>query len=208
MSETDQPRPDLDAAMDAVLPSLSAVGDERTAASLRRTRATLADGRGRLRSGWTASPWRWALPAAVALAVALIAVSAWWPKTPAGDGPRVVAKAPAPTSEPLSPAPSTIAPERLATAESGAARPVRRHSVRVEATSTMPTTPESPRPDPLVALVRAVQEIPEEAWNESVARASAPIGVAELSVASIEVAPLVTPPIADALPSPPVQGEP
>ena len=77
MSETDQPRPDLDAAIDAVLPSLTAVSGEAHAASLRRTRLALADGRERLRSGWPASPWRWALPPAVALAVALIAVSAW-----------------------------------------------------------------------------------------------------------------------------------
>ncbi len=109
-TQDDQPRPDLDAALDAVLPTLSAVGDERTAASLRRTRLALADQRGRLRSGWTASPWRWALPAAVALTVALIAVSAWLSRTPGGDGPRVVVTVPSPTSAPLSPAPSTAAP--------------------------------------------------------------------------------------------------
>ena len=116
-TQDDQPRPDLDAALDAVLPTLSAVGDERAAASLRRTRLALADERGRLRGGWTASPWRWALPAAVALTVALIAVSAWLPRTPGGDGPRVVVTAPSPTSAPLSPAPSTVAPERVASAE-------------------------------------------------------------------------------------------
>ena len=118
----------------------------------------LADGRGRLRSGWTASPWRWALPAAVALTVALIAVSAWLSKTPAGDGPRVVVTAPAPTSAPLSP--------RL---------PRSRRTGRGAA--TVVPTPDAPRcsshrdlgrpnerrisvPDPLVALVRAVEGNP------------------------------------------------
>jgi len=208
VSETDQPRPDLDAAMDAVLPSLSAVGDERTAASLRRTRATLADGRGRLRSGWTASPWRWALPAAVALAVALIAVSGWWPKTPAGDGPRVVVTAPAATSAPLSPASSTVAPERVASAATGPGPSGRRHSVPVQATSAMPTTPESSRPDPLIALVRAVQRIPEDAWQRSAALAAEPAAVLDASLSPIEVAPLETPPIVDVSVDPLAPGEP
>ena len=41
----DQPRPDLDAAVDAVLPSLTAVSDDAAAASLRRTRVALAEPR-------------------------------------------------------------------------------------------------------------------------------------------------------------------
>ena len=40
--QDDQPRPDLDAAIDAVLPSLTAVSDDATAASLRRTRLALS----------------------------------------------------------------------------------------------------------------------------------------------------------------------
>ena len=45
-TETDQPRPDLDAAVDAMLPWLTAVCDDAAAASLRRTRIALAAGRG------------------------------------------------------------------------------------------------------------------------------------------------------------------
>jgi len=206
-TQDDQPRPDLDAALDAVLPTLSAVGDERTAASLRRTRLALADQRGRLRSGWTASPWRWALPAAVALTVALIAVSAWLSRTPGGDGPRVVVTVPSPTSAPLSPAPSTAAPSVPAPRQVEPTQVAR--AGRVTATSAPPPIDAPrPRPDPVLVLARALEAIPESAWDEAMARATAPIGVAELSVAPIVVAPLVTPPIADAPPAPPIQGEP
>jgi hypothetical protein len=212
VSENDQPRPDLDAAIDAVLPSLVAVSDEAHAASLRRTRLALADGRERLRSGWATSPWRWALPAAIAVAVALIALSAWWPKPPAGDGARVVVTAPAPpsrrTSVPLSPAPSPVAPERVASAEPVARRPERRRSVPVQATSAVPTTRESSRPDPLIALVRAVQRIPEDAWQRSTARAAEPAAVLDASLSPIVVAPLEMPPIADLSVDPLAPGEP
>ena len=208
MTENDQPRPDLDAAVDAVLPSLSAVGDERTAASLRRTRMTLADERGRLRSGWTASPWRWALPAAVALTVALMAVSAWLSKTPALPVPRVVLRVPTAPAAPLPPASSTVAAKRVASAEPGARRPDRRSSVPVQATSAVPTTPESSRPDPLIALVRAMQQIPEDAWQASVARSNDPLATPDVPVDSIVIVPLDTPSLGDQTAEPLAPGEP
>ena len=77
--------------------------------------------------------------------------------------------------------------------------PGRRRSVPVQATSAVPTTPESSRPDPLVALVRAVQQIPGgRLAAQHGARRSSPYPSPKSSVAPIDVAPLDTPPIADA----------
>jgi hypothetical protein len=209
VTENDQPRPDLDAAVDAVLPSLTAVSDDAAAAALRRTRIALAEAR----SARGLAGWRWGLAAAAALIVLASTLMLWRSRAPEPGSmverrpanPSLVTTPRAPSTPPIAPVP--VAPERGASA-TPAPRPSGRHrSVPVQATSA-PTTPESSRPDPLIALVRAVQEIPEEAWNASVAQANAPIDVAELSVAPIVVTPLVTPPIADASPAPSVQGEP
>ncbi len=54
-TQDDQPRPDLDGAIDAVVPSLTAVSDEAAAASLRRTRIALAEAVDRRRSRSPAS---------------------------------------------------------------------------------------------------------------------------------------------------------
>jgi hypothetical protein len=78
----------------------------------------------------------------------------------------------------------------------------------VQATSAVPTTPESSRSDPLVALVRAVQQIPEDAWQRSTALAAQPVSVPEVSFSPIDVAPLETPPIADVSAEPLAPGEP
>ena len=72
----------------------------------------------------------------------------------------------------------------------------------------MSTTPESSRPDPLIALVRAVQRIPEDAWQRSAALAAEPAAVLDASLSPIEVAPLETPPIVDVSVDPLAPGEP
>lgn len=206
MTENDQPRPDLDAAVDAMLPWLTAVSDDAAAASLRRTRIALAAGRERLRGGSPASRWRWALPAAVTLVAGAIAAFAFWPKAPAGGGPQVVVKtvAPASAAAPLSPAASPVAPS-----VSAPGQVVRRRLARASRVAAATRLDDALRaqPDPVLALARALEAIPETAWNEAMAKTSAPIGAAELSVAPIVVPPLVTPPITDP-PAPPVQGEP
>src|SRR5688572_10966748 len=82
--QDDQPRPDLDAAIDTVLPSMTAVSDDTAAASLRRTRITLADA-APARAGVGA--WRWAA-AAIAMTVGVLVVSLWRPQSPV-EAPRV-----------------------------------------------------------------------------------------------------------------------
>jgi hypothetical protein len=210
VTEKNQPRSDLDAAVDAVLPSLTAVSDDDAAASLRRTRIALAE----TRSSHGLSGWRWGLAAAAA-AVIVLALALWHTKVPEPGStadrrpanPAILAPPLASSAPPVAPAP--IAPRRVAAAAAPAPRAERRRSVPVTATSA-PRSSDTPptRADPVLALARALEALPESAWNEAMARTSAPIGAAELSVAPIVVAPLVTPPIADAPPAPPVQGEP
>jgi hypothetical protein len=201
--DDDLPRPDLEAAIDTVLPSLTAVSDDTVAASLRRTRAALADA---APAGDGLGSWRWGVAAATAALVMLaLWVSLWHRRAPQPES--IVERRPAsPAVVETAPVPVPVAPERVASAAVTPRPSGRRRSVPVQATSAISTAPESSHSDPLVALMRAMQEIPEDAWNESMARTNAPIDVAELSVAPIVVAPLVTPPIADA--PPPVQGEP
>ena len=188
-TQNDQPRPDLDAAIDAVVPSLTAVSDEAVAASLRRTRIALADAAPRRESG---GAWRWAVPA-VAFTTVLVAVALWLAR-PAVDGPRdVIATAqrsatPAPLPA-VRPAPvppvaalhRAVRPQRLARA--GAVR----------ATSVPSPEVETPRADRLVDFVRSVQQIPEEAWSRSAARLASPVLVPDVSVTSIDVTPLDSP---------------
>lgn len=202
MTRNDQPRPDLDAAVDAVLPSLTAVSDDAAAASLRRTRLALADA-APAREGVGA--WRWAAPA-VALAAAAIVAALVWRPGPSTDVPRgatadarpsaplppLLAARPAAVA-PISRAPRAVPPQRLARAP------------RVEATSVAPAE-ETPRLDRLRAFVRAVQRIPEDAWSRSVARADMPVIVPDVPVTSIDVTPLASP--ADVAIEPLAPGEP
>jgi len=205
VTETDQPRPDLDAAVDAVLPSLTAVSDDHAAASLRRTRVALADAApGREGAG----AWRWGLAAVAAALIVLASSLAFWRGRAPEPGstverrpanPAVVATPPAPSAPPAAPGP--VAPERVATASRAPRSPGRRRNVAVQATSALPTTPESSRPDPLIALVRAVQAIPEDAWARGVAGT-------DVTISPIAIAPLETPPIPDVAPEWPTAGEP
>jgi hypothetical protein len=199
----DQRSPDLDAAIDATIRSLTAVSDDAAAESLRRTRIALADAAPR-RAGL--GVWRWALPA-VAMTTVLVAVLLWRPWTPA-DAPRAVAAesrppataAPAPPLASATPpliAPIVVPPRRIV-----------EEPRRVRATSVPAATPTpAPRPDPLIALARAVQEIPEDAWS-AMARAQEPLAATpELTTEPIVVPPLVTPPIADAPAEPLAEGD-
>lgn len=201
VNQNDQPRPDLDAAIDGVIPSLTAVSEDTAAASLRRTRIALAETAPRRAS---AGAWRWAVPA-VAFTTVLVVLMLWHPRAPsdamlariAGAQPSA-APAPLPAARPtavppLAVPPRGVRPQRLA------------HGPRVEATSAPPVD-ETPRPDPLIALARAVQQIPEEAWS-AMARAQDPLTTPEFEIAPIVVPTLVTPPIADAPAAPLVEGD-
>jgi hypothetical protein len=198
--QDDQPRPDLDAAIDAVVPSLTAVSDETAAASLRRTRLALAEAAPR-RAG--AGAWRWAVPA-IAMTTALAAVLLWQPRATI-DAPRertanaLPSTAPAPLQAAApGPMPSIAVPPRPV-------RPQRlARATRVDATSAPPVG--VPGPDPLIALTRAVEQIPEDTWR-AIARAQAPLSTPELEIAPIVVEPLVTPPIADAPAAPSAEGD-
>ena len=67
----------------------------------------------------------------------------------------------------------------------------------------MPRVDVATRPDPLVALVRAVQAIPEDAWRRGTA------GVDEsVSIDPIVVAPIETPSLPDLTSDPVAPGEP
>ncbi|MEO5819144.1 MAG: hypothetical protein ABIT71_01450 [Vicinamibacteraceae bacterium] len=187
----DQPHPDLDTAIDAVLPSLTAVGDEIAAGSLRRTRIALAEARGVTAGGHT---WRWAVATAAVLLVLGSSLALWRSRTPAPGSsverrpanPVVVPAAPAPAAPQVMPVP--VVPQRLASAEPAARRPDWRRGVPVRATSAPVVVDVPPRPDPLIALVRAVQQIPEAAWRVSASRNSdAPVTVPEVSIPPIVV---------------------
>jgi hypothetical protein len=133
--------------------------------------------------------------------VLALGIALWWPSA-IGEAPRVVVNA-RPRSAPASPVVSGAA-----SPGSAPVRPQRMPLPRVTATS--PPASIDARPsveDPLIALSRAVQEIPEEAWTAALARSEEPIEVVDLSVPPIVVPPLVTPPIANS-PAPSVQGEP
>ena len=202
MRPDDQPRPDLDAAVDAVAAALTAVDDDAVATSLRRTRSALADATP-ARGGWSA--WRWAVPVA-ALVLAALAARAWWP--PAVDDPPRIAvnERPRPAAPPIPPSPDGR-PAIATRSATQAVEPRRLARSRVAATSA-PVTAESPRRDPLEALVAAVQAIPADAWRAGVARASAPLAAAEMAVPPIHVSPIATPPLGDLPAEPFVPGEP
>jgi hypothetical protein len=190
---TDQPRqPDLDAAIDATVRSLTAVSDDAAADSLRRTRTALAE----RRDERTGPAWRWGFGAAAAAVVLALAAILLWPR-PSTRPPDVAAappRTPASTAAPSTPvataAPAT--PDAPRTPVSAAAR----RPQRVRATS-IPAQAETPAPDPLIGLVRAVQGIPDDAWRASLARAAAPVATSEVTVTSIDVAPIPTPPLGD-----------
>lgn len=180
MATNDQPRLDLDAAIEAMLPALTAVSDVAVATSLRRTRVALADAA----PARSVGTWGWIVPAAAAAMLAL-AFSLFWfrpARTPAvASVPDTPMRAPSPTA--LVASPSVMEPPRLAN----------RPGVRITA-APRPTRPTaSPRPDPLAALVRAVQQIPDDAWDASIARREAP-----LTIPDVAIAPIVVPSIAAA----------
>jgi hypothetical protein len=81
-------------------------------------------------------------------------------------------------------------------------------TARVAATSVPTVAPVPARPDPLVALVRAVQQIPEDAWQRSVARADSPVAIPDVPLVPIDVPPLDTPPLGDQVADPLAPGEP
>jgi len=201
VNQNDQPRPDLDAAIDAVIPSLTAVSDDAAAASLRRTRIALAETTPRRAS---AGAWRWAVPA-VAFTTVLVVLMLWHPRAPSDAPPARSAQArPAATPAPLPAVPPASAPSLVMPP-----RPVRpqrfARASRVEATSVA-RSERSPELDPLIALTRAAQEIPEDVWN-AMPRAQAPLTTPELRIQPIVVQPLVTPPIADAPAAPLAEGD-
>jgi hypothetical protein len=198
----DQPRPDLDAAIDAVVPSLTTVGDDAAVASLRRTRVALAGDAGP-RSG-SGSTWRWAVPT-LAFVTVLVTVGSWWLGTQTGPHSVVDGSATAPsmTPAPLPGRPLTRgvphAPPRVT-----GVRPM--GESRLQAASLVPPRAVPPRPDPLIALTRAVQAIPDDTWS-AMARAQAPLTTPELATDPIQVPPLVTPPITDAPLAPLAEGD-
>jgi len=197
VTQDDQTRPDLDAALDAVVPALSAVSDEAAAASLRRTRIALAE----RAAAPDARGWRWTMPAAAAVAAALVVAFVFWPRTHPTEAPRVAVRtAPAPAPRVLPSQPVRVTPSASAPAPF---RPTRVARASQVAATSAPRPDESPRPDPLIALVRAVQAIPEEAWTRGTSAADA-----EVTIAPIVVAPIETPPLPDLSAEPVAPGEP
>jgi hypothetical protein len=200
VTQDDQRSTDLDAALDAVIPSLTAVDDDAAAQSLRQTRIALAEGR---RAADGPGAWRWGLTAAAAAIVLAAAAMVWQGRTP--DTPRTATapRTPAPAVAPVTPI-AQAPPERVVTA-APTPRAAARRPNPVRATSVESDTP-GPKPDPLIALVRAVQQIPEDAWSRSVARANSPVIVQDVTVTSIDVTPLASP--ADVAIEPFAPGEP
>jgi hypothetical protein len=200
----DQPRPpDLDAAIDATVRSLTAVSDDAAADSLRRTRIALAEAAPAAGGFGT---WRWVVPVAALIVAALVA-RAWWPgSTP--DAPRiaVVDERPRPAATAPAPSPSMQTTPAIPVAPAPAAQTRRLATSRVAATSAPAVEDRRPIEDPLIALTRAVQEIPEDAWS-AMARAQEPLATPELETGPIVVPPLVTPPIADAPAEPLAEGD-
>jgi hypothetical protein len=201
-TEDDQPRPDLDAAIDAVVPSLTAISDDTTADSLRQTRNALARDGERLRHRSSAAAWRWALAATSAAAAAVLAIAAVVTLRPGQQSraaligrplPAAVAAAAQPRVEGMRLDPPVVV-RRVTSRPSPA---VRATSIAVNAPA--PASP--PHRDPLAAIVRAVQAIPEEAW----ARAAA---ASDGFVPPLATAPLETPAITDPPIEPVAPGEP
>lgn len=199
MTDNPQPRPDLDAAIDAVLPSITAAADEAVAASLRRTRVALAGERS-TRQG--VGMWRWGLAGAAAT---VVVAAGWLAVDPdRGAAPPAVAEA-APTDSPL-----VLRRVLPAAADAPAPAP---ESRRIAGTAVPPSRlpfsgPAVPdrvtpirRADPLLALMDAVQAIPDDAWDRGVALVQAPVPVPHVPLEPIAIAPLETPPISDATPA-------
>jgi hypothetical protein len=191
----DQPRPDFDAAIDAVVLSLSAVSDDAAAASLRRTRVALAE---RTREPRRIGIGRVAVAAAAIAAVTLAAVALW--RDAPLEQPRVAVAEPRPAA-PAAAAPlPTAAPRVSATAIPPAAPTSVRPGRLAGAAMRAPEPPErspgvigTPVPDRIADLIRVVQAIPEDAWSASRARVENPVVVAEVPVAPIAVAAIDTP---------------
>ena len=209
-TQDDQPRPDLDAAIDAVVPSLTAVSEQAAADSLRRVRLALADD---VPARASVGAWRWA-GATVAIAGALLVVAfsrQWSPVEPTrvarvDEVPRAARLLP--RSSPASPGPTVTPPAPAAPGRTPRATPPRVRAASVPAASASAAPSTAPRPDPLVALQRAVQQIPEETWTAALAGARAPVATPDVSLAPIVLAPLETPPILDTLAEPLAPGEP
>jgi hypothetical protein len=196
----DQPRPELDTAVDAVASALTAVDDEMVAASLRRTRVALAERRDE-RAGLGA--WRWGLAAAAAIVV--LAAALLWQRAapPAGQ----LAATPAPSAPVIATGPAIAAPAPIEPAEPAriasaapAPRTAARPRERVHETSA-PAAEATRRGDPLAELVRAVQAIPEDAWTRG---GAAP----DVTITPIAITPLEVPAIPDAPAEPIAPGEP
>jgi hypothetical protein len=224
-TQNDPSRPHLDAAIDAVLPSLTVVSDDTAATSLRRIRIALSARAGARR----ASAWGWGF-AATATAGVIVLVSVFMRRPAPAPEPIVagrpvtaaVATAPPAAAQPRQVAPivvppRVIRPETSAPATQVAAtsaprvdeapRPDRRRTRRVHAAPAPAVATVAAKPDPLVALVRAVQRIPDDAWNGGIARANAPLAAPEVPLAPINVMPLETPPIVDMSAEPIAPGE-
>ncbi len=216
----DQPRPDLDAAIDAVVPSLTAVSDDAAANSLRRTRVALSgDGSGRERGDRAQFVWRWAIPAAAVAAAAIAAVAVWagalaeGPVVTVGES-RPVAPAAGTSAgsaaihEPPTPAAAPRTASRDGRVESHTARTDRRRDDRMPTARAAEPVARAPRPDPLAALVRAADSIPEEAWAAGIDPARAQLVLPDVPLTAIADAPLETPPILDTPAEPVAPGEP
>ena len=213
VTQDDQPRPDLDAAVDAVLPSLTAVSDDAAAASLRRTRIALADAApGRAGAG----AWRWGLAAAAAALIVLASALALWRGRAPEPGSIVEQRPanPAVVTTPLAPSTPPVAPLPVA--------PQRRRERRARA-AAIRATPQCSRAGDVSrandsgvvpagsadrARARRAGRFPEDAWQRSAALAAEPVSVPDVSFSPIDVAPLETPPIADVSAEPLAPGEP
>jgi len=135
----------------------------------------------------------------------LIAVSLWLTRTPVDAPP--IARAPLPSraiARAVPSAPALVPPVRPTR---DLREPREPRESRVRATSTAPPIA-APRRDPLADIVRAVQQIPEDAWARTVTRAGAPLAVADASVTSIDVTPLDTPSLDGGSSEPVAPGEP
>jgi hypothetical protein len=186
----DQPRPDLDAAIDAVVPALTEVSHEAVTDSLRRTRVALSDARGAA----GAFGWRWRAAAAAALTIGLMTVALWRdaPTPPPGAAAVETGR---PTPAPIAPLPVT-APRVAATARPPMApAPLRPSSPAARVGSPRPQpAPVAPSgvalgavPPRIADLIRVVQQIPEDAWSASRARVERPVEVPEVSVAALDM---------------------
>jgi hypothetical protein len=187
VTENDQPRPDLDAALDVALPSLTAMSDETVAVSLRRTRTALADA-----APQPTGRWRWGMVGATAALTVAVGWLAFGPNRGADPERSAGAVPPAALLDGRPIALATTSPARAPEA------------VRLSIDTARPAR----RPDPLLALMNAVQAIPDEAWDRGVALVQAPVTVAQVSLEPIAIAPLETPPITDAPAASVAPGEP